>query len=108
MSNLLQLQQTLVDVQDRINREIQFGEDSHRELMSTIGLLRETIQHLETQITRLFNERSASLAAALGQPGRPQNVTINATVQTMEAIEVNPKTATVSMQPPVESAEAAE
>jgi hypothetical protein len=88
MSNLLQLQQTIVDVQDRINREIQFGEDSHRELVGTIGLLRETIQHLETQITRLFNERSASLSAALGQPGKAQTVNITASPQMVEALSL--------------------
>ena len=105
MSNILQAQQTLIDLQDRINREIQFGEDSHRELVGTIGLLRETLQHLETQLTRLFNERSASLSAALGQPGKPQTVSISTTVET---IEVNPKPTKAHTKPSAKTDEVEE
>lgn len=75
MSNILQAQQSLIDLQERINREIQFGEDSCREMLATISLLKETVSHMETQVTRLFNERGVALTAMLGQPGRPQTVT---------------------------------
>jgi hypothetical protein len=87
MSNILQAQQTLIDLQDRINREIQFGEDSHRELVGTLGLLHETLKHLETQLNRMFNERGASLAAALGQPGKAQTVNITTPTLSLEAGE---------------------
>lgn len=74
MSNILQLQKNVLDLNDRINREIQFGEDSQRELLATVALMGETLKHMESQITRMFNERNASLFAALGQPVRPQTV----------------------------------
>jgi hypothetical protein len=68
MSNILHLQQNLIDIQERINREIQFGEDTQRELVKTLGLVRESLEMLEKQITTLFSDRRASLAATLGQP----------------------------------------
>lgn len=80
MTNIHILQQNLIEVQERINREIQFGEDTQRELLATVNLLRESLTHLEQQITLLFNERGASLSSALGHPARPQTVHVAASV----------------------------
>lgn len=85
MSNVLQIQQSLLDVQDRVNREIQFSEDTQRELLGTCDLLAETIAHLRGQIVRLHNERSASLSAVLGQPGKAQ--TVDMTAETASYLE---------------------
>ena len=68
MSNILHLQQNLIDIQERINREVQFGEDTARELLKTVSLLKETTAMLEKQIITLFQDRRASLMATLGQP----------------------------------------
>jgi hypothetical protein len=68
MTNILHLHQNLIDIQERINREVQFGEDTQRELLKTVGLLKETTAMLEKQITTLFSDRRASLMATLGQP----------------------------------------
>lgn len=86
MSNILQLQKTVLDLNDRINREIQFGEDNQRDLLATVALMRETLQHMESQITRLFNERNASLFAALGQPVRPQTVDMTTAHEPLPAV----------------------
>lgn len=96
MSNILALQQSILDMNERINREVQFGEDSLRELTSTIGLLKETIGHLETQMTRLFNERNASLVAIIGHPAKAQTIVVESlpSLSTMKAAE-----------PPAEAAE---
>lgn len=102
MSNILALQQSILDMNERINREVQFGEDSLRELTATVGLMKETLGHLETQMTRLFNERNASLVAIIGHPAKPQTLTII----TPEAIA----SATVvgTAEKPAEPAEAGE
>jgi len=68
MTNILHLHQNLIDIQERINREVQFGEDTQRELIKTVGLLKDTTRMLEQQITTLFSDRRASLMATLGQP----------------------------------------
>lgn len=104
MSNILQMQQNLIDIQERINREIQFGEDSQRELLATVVLMRETLQHMETQINRLFHERNASLVAALGHPVKGQTVNMTAEAETLPALETVKK----KRQPEAETAEAAE
>jgi hypothetical protein len=68
MSNILHMQQNLIDIQERINREVTFGEDTARELLKTVSLLKETTAMLEKQIITLFQDRRASLMATLGQP----------------------------------------
>jgi hypothetical protein len=68
MSNILHLQQNLIDIQERINREVQFGEDTARELLKTVGLLKETTAMLEKQIVTVFSDRRDALMATLGQP----------------------------------------
>lgn len=78
MSNILHMQQTILDIQERVNREIQFGEDTQRELLTTVRLMRDTLGHLENQINQLFNERAAALVSVIGHPSRPQTVDMTA------------------------------
>jgi hypothetical protein len=74
MTNILQLQQDIITLNERVNREIQFGEDALRELTATVDLMAETLGHLKAQITRTFNDRNAGLLATIGQPVKPPTV----------------------------------
>lgn len=87
MTNILQLQQDIISLNERVNREIQFGEDASRELVATIDLLTETVGHLRSQVIRVFNDRNASLLATVGQPVRAPMVDMTAT----EALPEPPK-----------------
>lgn len=77
MTNFLQLQQDLMDVQNRINREIQFADDTQRQLVQGFNMLRENIMHMEQQVNLLFQDRTASLLTALG--GTPPLPAVDAT-----------------------------
>ena len=66
--NILKLQQDILDIQDRLTRELQFNADGERELLKTTELLGETLAHLQEQIRTLFRERATTLLTALGDP----------------------------------------
>lgn len=68
MTNILQIQQDVAELHSRVTREIQFGADTERELLKTVDLMGETLDHLRDQISRLFKDRRTALEAAVGTP----------------------------------------
>lgn len=76
--NILKLQQDVLDIQDRLTRELQFNADGERELLKTTELLGETLVHLQEQIRTMFRDRSVTLRTALGEPSNATVIGVTA------------------------------
>ena len=66
MTTLLHLNQTLLDVQETLNRERRFSHDACHNLLSGLKLVREGIDVLERDIRIYFEERDRSISCVLG------------------------------------------
>ena len=66
MTTLLHLNQTLLDVQETLNRERRFSHDACHNLLSGLKLVREGIDVLERDIRTYFEERDRSISCVLG------------------------------------------
>lgn len=75
MSTLHHLDVALLDIRERLSRELQFSTDAHRNITQAFDVAHEAMQSLHRAIDSAFSERHRALAAALGNPG-PQPETI--------------------------------
>lgn len=75
MTTLHNLGLSLVDLQDRLQRELQFSSDSRNHVMNAMGTVREALDALDQAIQTAFDERMRALSAALGN-GKPSPETI--------------------------------
>lgn len=77
MSTLHHIDMALVDIRDRLTKELQFSVDSERQVCQAIDTVSEAINQLERAVKSAFAERHRALASALGSPG-PSPETIDA------------------------------
>ncbi len=66
MTTLLHLNQTVIDIQDRLNREQGFSRDACHSLLNGTKLLREALDALERDVRSHFEERDRSIAIMVG------------------------------------------
>lgn len=77
MATLHHLDMALIDIRERLTKELQFSADSERQIKSAFATAFESLHHVETVVMEAFSERRRALATALGNPG-PQPETIDA------------------------------
>lgn len=82
MTTLHHLNLTLLDVQERIQRELQFTSDAEKQILDAVSTVVEAVGHLDRCIKAAFSERTRALSAALGS-GKP-------TPETVDMIEAKP------------------
>ena len=84
MSTLHHLNLALIDVQERLTRELQFSVDAEKQIMDAFHTVDEALHHLERTIRSAFGERSRALSSAIGS-GKPSPETVE-----LGAIEEQP------------------
>lgn len=81
MSTLHHLNMALLDVQERVQRELQFSSDAEKMIIDNLAVVHEAFGNLDRSIRTAFGERNRALATMLGS-GKPSPETVN-----VEAIE---------------------
>lgn len=75
MTTLHHLNLALIDVHERLTRELQFSTDAERQIMEAFHTADDALHHLERTIKSAFGERSRALSAAIGS-GKPSPETV--------------------------------
>ena len=75
MSTLHHLNLALIDVHERLTRELQFSTDAERQIMDAFHTADVALHQLETAIRSAFSERGRALSAAIGT-GKPAPETV--------------------------------
>lgn len=68
------LQMLAVDLEQRITRELQFQEESQRQIAESFKLLREALDNVEKLMISAFVERNRALNATIGLGNTAPNV----------------------------------
>jgi hypothetical protein len=77
MTTLHHLDVAIVDIRERLTRELQFSTDARRNIDQAFGVVTEALEALHRAIETALTERQRALSAALGNPG-PNPETIEA------------------------------
>lgn len=86
MTTLLHLNQTIVDIQDSLNREQRFSRDACHNLLNGTKLVREAIENLERDIRSHFEERDRSISMMVGT-SQPYTTVIDEHSEDQPALE---------------------
>lgn len=81
MSTLHHLNMALIDVQDRVQRELQFSADAEKLIIDNLATVHEAFGNLDRSIRTAFAERNRALATMIGT-GKPSPETVH--VETIE------------------------
>lgn len=76
MSTLHNLNLALIDVQDKLQRELQMSVDSQKLIADAMGTVFQSLQQLERAIHTAFEERHRALSLAIGS-GKPSPETVD-------------------------------
>lgn len=76
MSTLHHLNMALIDVQDRVQRELQFSADAEKLILDNLATVHEAFGNLDRSIRTAFGERNRALATMLGS-GKPSPETVH-------------------------------
>ena len=87
MTTLLHLTQTIVDIQDSLNREMRFSRDACHNLLNGTKLLRDALEALERDIRSHFEERDRSISMMVGTSQPYATVIENSGGEDQSAIE---------------------
>lgn len=66
MSTLKHLDIALIDLRDRLTKELQFSHDAETEINLAIEVVTEGLSRLDRAIKKVFAERNRALETALG------------------------------------------
>lgn len=75
MSTLQHLNMALVDMENRLQRELQFSADAEKLILDNMAVAMEALGNLDRSIRTAFNERNRALALMLGS-GKPSPETV--------------------------------
>ena len=75
MSNLHALNLALVDMEDRLQRELQFSADDMKQVRDGFGLVREATDNLERVVVNAMSARMRAMSSTIGN-GAPTPDTI--------------------------------
>lgn len=76
MSTLHHLNMALLDVQERVQRELQFSSDAEKLIIDNLAVVHEAFGNLDRSIRTAFGERNRALATMLGS-GKPSPETVH-------------------------------
>lgn len=76
MSTLQHLNMALVDMENRLQRELQFSADAEKLILDNMAVAMEALGNLDRSIRTAFNERNRALALMLGS-GKPSPETVH-------------------------------
>lgn len=76
MTTLHHLNMALIDVQDRVQRELQFSADAEKQIIDNLATVLEAFGNLDRSIRTAFGERNRALATMLGS-GKPSPETVD-------------------------------
>jgi hypothetical protein len=80
MSTLHSMNLALVDLEDRLMRELQFSHDAEKQILDALAIVKDGLEQLDRSIRAAFQERNRALSAAIGT-GRPNPETVDADPQ---------------------------
>lgn len=75
MSNIHAMNLALVDMEERLQRELQFSADDMKQVRDGFGLVRESVDNLERIITNAMTARMRAMSSTIGN-GAPSPETI--------------------------------
>ena len=93
MSTLHALEMAVIDMTERMQRELQFSSDAKKQVRDAFTLLRDALDNAEKAVSAALDERMRALSSAIGS-GKP-------TPETVEHVP-EPKPGKISKQAPVE------
>lgn len=85
MSTIHAMSLAVLDMQDKLQRELQFSADAKRQIRDSFTLLRDALENCQTVVDSAIDERMRALSAAIGS-GKPSP-------ETVDAVEAAPRKA---------------
>lgn len=76
MSTLHHLELAVIDVTDRISRELQFSSDAKKQVRDAFTILHDALENVEKVVCHAMEERMRALSAAIGS-GQPSPETVD-------------------------------
>lgn len=77
MSTIHSMSLAIVDLEERLARELQFSHDAEKQILDSLAIVREGLEQLDRAIRSAFSERTRALSAAIGS-GKPNPETVDA------------------------------
>ena len=74
MSTLKHLDLALIDLRDRLTRELQFSAEAEAQITAAIATVSDGLTHLDRTIRNAFAERNRALETALGASAPAQRI----------------------------------
>lgn len=87
MSTLHALEMAVIDMTERMQRELQFSSDAKKQVRDAFSLLHDAVENVEKAVGAAIDERMRALSAAIGT-GKP----------TPETLHVEPKKAQIEVK----------
>lgn len=76
MSTLHALEMAVIDMTERMQRELQFSSDAKKQVRDAFGLLHDAVENVEKAVGAAIDERMRALSAAIGT-GKPNPETLH-------------------------------
>lgn len=80
MSTLHHLELAVIDMTERMQRELQFSSDAQKLIRDAFVLLHDAVENVEKAVNNALGERMRALSAAIGS-GKPTPETVDAAPQ---------------------------
>lgn len=77
MSTLHHLELAVIDMTERMQRELQFSSDAKKQIRDSFALLHDAVDNVEKAVNSAVDERMRALSAAIGS-GKPSPETVDA------------------------------
>lgn len=81
MSTIHAMSLAVIDMQDKLQRELQFSADAKRQIHGAFEILRDALENCETVVSAALDERMRALSATIGT-GKPTPETVESTAET--------------------------
>lgn len=75
MSTIHSMSLAVIDMQEKLTRELQFSADAKRQIRDAFTLLRDALDNCETVVNSAIDERMRALSATIGT-GKPTPETV--------------------------------
>lgn len=76
MSTLHHLELAVIDMTDRMQRELQFSSDAKKQIRDAFVILHDAVEAVEKAVNNAMEERMRALSAAIGS-GQPSPETVD-------------------------------
>ena len=75
MSTLHHLELSIIDMTERMQRELQFSSDAKKQVRDAFTILHDAVENIEKAVNAAMDERMRALSAAIGT-GKPSPETV--------------------------------